>query len=90
MKKNSESQQQQQQMLFGLFAEITLVENEQCNLTPDTCSKFDPFLSLAYRSSRRNHVERSYKDYYDNVFRRQGENSFAFSDPTCNRQCLRF
>ena len=78
-------------MLFGLFAEITLVDNEQCNLTPDTCSKFDPFLSLPYRSSRRNRIsKRSYEGYYDNGYRRQGENSFAFSDPTCNRQCLRF
>ena len=78
-------------LLFGLFAEITLVENEQCNLKPDTCSKFDLFLSLPYRSSRRNHIKRSYGGYYhNNGYRPQNENSFTFSYPRCNKQCLRF
>ena len=74
------------QQLYGLFAEITLVENEQCNLTADTCSKFDSFLSLPYRSSR-NRIKRSYAGYYANGYKRQGENSFSFSDPSCNRRC---
>ena len=74
--------------LYGLFADITLVENEQCNLIPDTCSKFDPFLSLPYRSQNR--IQRSYAGYYANSYRRQGETEFSFTDPNCNRRCLRF
>ena len=91
LKNGNPESQQQQRLLFGLFSEITLVENEQCNLTPDTCSKFDLFLSLPYRSSRRNHIKRSYEGYYhNNGYRPQNENSFTFSYPRCNRQCLRF
>ena len=57
--------------LYGLFADITLVENEQCNLTPDTCSKFDPFLSLPSRrpgtrpQDIRDRIKRSYEDFDD-------------------------
>ena len=78
--------------LYGLFADITLVENEQCNLTPDTCSKFDPFLSLPSRPGTRplNRIKRSYDGYYANSYRRQGETGFSFNNPTCNRRCFRF
>ena len=77
----------QKERLYGLFADVTLVEPEQCTLTPNTCSKFEPFLSLpAYPSQ--NHVRRSYDDSY----RRQGETNFSFirRTPICRRTCFRF
>ena len=85
--------------LYGLFADITLIENEQCNLTPDTCSKFDPFLSLPSRrpgTRPQDITDRiipdTYFDEYDdaNTYRRQGEFGFSFRNPTCNRRCFRF
>ena len=77
----------QKDRLYGVFADVTLVEKEQCTLTPNTCSKFEPFLSLpAYPSQ--NHVRRSYDDSY----RRQGETNFSFirRTPICRRTCFRF
>ena len=82
--KKFQKEQPEAEQLYGLFADITLVDNEQCNLIPDTCSKFDPFLSLPYRSQNR--IQRSYA----NSYRRQGETEFSFTDPNCNRSCLRF
>ena len=76
-----------QEQLYGLFAEITLVENEQCNLTPDTCSKFDAFLNSLPTNRSRTDIQRSYADYYANSYKRQGENIFSFNNPTCNRRC---
>ena len=77
--------------LYGLFAEITLVENEQCNLIPDTCSKFDPFLTLPYHYYS-NRIRRSndFVGYYANSYRRQGETGFTFFNPQCRRSCFRF
>ena len=64
---------------YGAFAQIQLVENETCNLSPnsvnDTCSKYDSFLA---RFDMR---------YYANKYRRQNENLFSFNRPTCNRRC---
>ena len=73
--------------LYGVFADITLVENKTCNLMEDTCSKFDPFLSLPSRPL--NHNQGSYDGYYANSYQRQGETSFSFNNPTCNRRCFR-
>ena len=64
---------------YGAFAQIKLVENETCNLSPnsvnDTCSKYDPFLA------------RHFVGYYANNYRRQNENLFSFNTPICNRRC---
>ena len=67
------------EQFFGAFAQIQLIENETCNLSPNsvanTCSKYDPFLARLDVS------------YYANNYRRQNENIFSFSNPTCNRRC---
>ena len=73
----------QKERLYGLFANVTLVKEEQCNLIPNTCSKFEPFLSLpAYPSE--NHIRRS----DDDIYRKQGETNFSFLRPICRRRCL--
>ena len=63
-----------------MFAKIHLIENEICNLAPnsvdDRCSKYDPFLPKDYEGT-----------YYVNSYRRQLENLFAFNNPICNRRC---
>ena len=70
-----------EQQFYGAFVEIQLVENETCNLSPnsvigDTCSKYDPFLTRVIRVS-----------HFANSYRRQNENQFTFNNPTCNRRC---
>ena len=76
----------QKERLYGVFADVTLVEEEvDCNLTPYTCSRFEPFLTLpAYPSQ--NHIRRS----DDDIYRKQGETNFSFrrTTPTCRRTCF--
>ena len=76
------------EQLYGLFTEITLVENEECDLANDACSKFDAFLniSLPTNSSRR-YIQTMHQEY-SNSYKRQGENIFSFNRPTCNRICV--
>ena len=67
------------EQFFGAFAQIQLVDNKTCDLSPnsidDICSKYDPFLA------------RPDTNYYANNYRRQNENLFSFNSPTCNRRC---
>ena len=71
--------------MYGAFAKIILVENEPCNFSLDTCSKFDPFLRRRLPFRPKIYMD---KENYDFGYKRQGENNFLFNNPTCIRRCF--
>ena len=72
------------EQMYGVFAKIVLVEKEPCNLSLDTCSKFDPFLRRLPLGPKI-YMD---KENYDFGYKRQGENNFLFNNPTCIRRCF--